>query len=204
MPQSLDTGSSTSSDLISRVQRDEPEAWARLVRLYSPLVYFWCRRQADLSPEDAADVMQSVFLAVARGIGGFVKRDGCGSFRGWLRVTTSNKLRDHLRGNSRRPRAVGGSAADRILREVPARNRPLPDLSEGDARSERAILIDSVLEELRPQFDAKSWQAFWQAELDGRPRREIAEELQMSLSAVNQAIYRIRKRLRQELEDLLE
>ena len=77
-------------------------------------------------------------------------------------------------------------------------------LSQNGAVCEQSILINRLLEDLRPRFDEKSWMAFWQSEIAGRPRQEIADELEMSQAAVNQAIYRIRKRLRQELEDFSE
>src|SRR5262249_61127710 len=34
---------STSRSLLERVRADDPAAWERLVGLYSPLVYHWCR-----------------------------------------------------------------------------------------------------------------------------------------------------------------
>ena len=91
---------STSSDLIDGVRRQDSLAWVRLVRIYSPLVYHWCRQKERLPPEDAADVLQDVFSAVAKGITGFQKNDNQGSFRGWLRRITTNKIHDFHRRNS--------------------------------------------------------------------------------------------------------
>lgn len=176
-----------------------------MVRVYSALVYYWCRSDAGLSPEDSDDVLQSVFAAVAKGIGEFQKENGQGSFRGWLRVITTNKIHDHRRRESRQPRATGGSDAQSRLGQVPDAS-PQPDnsLSQESALCEQSILINRVLDELRPHFDDSSWQAFWQAEIRERPRQDVADELQMSVAAVNQAIYRIRKRLREELNELIE
>src|SRR5215207_5403568 len=95
----------TSPSLLLRVQSDQPGAWERLVDLYAPLVYHWCRR-ARLGPEDTADVFQEVFRAVARTIATF-HRDRTGdTFRGWLRTITRNKIRDHFRRLEEQPRAV--------------------------------------------------------------------------------------------------
>ena len=97
----------TSPSLLARVQANQPGSWERLVDLYAPLVYHWCRRSA-LSPEDAADVFQEVFRSVAEHIAGF-RRDRAGAtFRGWLRTITRNKINDHFRrsqGRARRPAA---------------------------------------------------------------------------------------------------
>lgn len=193
----------TSSGLIEGARRQDSSAWSRLVRFYSPLVYHWCRHNAELRPEDAADVLQEVFTAVARSIQNFKKEDEQGSFRGWLRVITSNKIKDWRNRNEKQTPATGGSDAARIIQQVPDLLPKLPAdeaLSSSEQLCEQALIINRLLEELRPLFNQRSWKAFWQSELAGRPRCEIAEEFGMSIDAVNMAIYRIRKRLREELE----
>src|SRR5207237_680601 len=73
---------STSMTLVERVRSRAPGAWERLSFLYGPLVCGWARR-AGLRTEDAADVVQEVFLAVARNLAGFHHEAG-DTFRGWL------------------------------------------------------------------------------------------------------------------------
>jgi RNA polymerase sigma-70 factor, ECF subfamily len=107
---------STSSGLLRRVKLQDAEAWRRLVRLYGPLVFLWCR-QFGASGEDAADVAQEVWIAVAAKLADF-RRDGPQhSFRGWLWTITRNKLRDRRRDPE--PSAAGGSDAQRWLSQVP-------------------------------------------------------------------------------------
>src|SRR5205809_698068 len=66
-PSDPETPSLTSSSLLLGLKAQERMAWVRLVRLYAPLVYYWCR-QAGLQAADAADLGQEVFVAVARRI----------------------------------------------------------------------------------------------------------------------------------------
>lgn len=114
-PRSMDA---TSPSLLARVQANQPGSWERLVDLYAPLVYHWCRRSA-LGPEDAADVFQEVFRSVAEHIAGF-RRDRAGAtFRGWLRTITRNKIHDHFRRLQGRARAAGGTDAQLRLLAVP-------------------------------------------------------------------------------------
>jgi hypothetical protein len=75
---------STSSSLIKRAQARDPEAWERLVELYSPLVYYWFRG-TRLPAEDAADLMQEVFRSVSVGIARFAHNSNQASFRDFLR-----------------------------------------------------------------------------------------------------------------------
>ncbi|MDP6719668.1 MAG: sigma-70 family RNA polymerase sigma factor, partial [Pirellulaceae bacterium] len=56
---------SISTTLLVRVQQMQPDAWARLVEVFGPIVYRWCR-QSGLSGHDASDVVQEVFASVTR------------------------------------------------------------------------------------------------------------------------------------------
>ena len=77
----------TSSSLLDRVRAQDRAAWVRLVKLYAPLVYRWCR-QMGLRSVDAEDVGQEVFSAVHRKVADFRRDPDRGTFRGWLRVIT--------------------------------------------------------------------------------------------------------------------
>src|SRR5262245_64505826 len=74
---------STASSLILGVRQGEADAWRRVSRLYAPLVYAWCRR-AGLQGPDAEDILQEVFLTVARRAAEFRHDRPGDSFRGWL------------------------------------------------------------------------------------------------------------------------
>lgn len=96
--------SSISSTLLERLKARRPEAWQRLVDLYGPVVYRWCRWSGVLAG-DVPDVVQEVFTAVAAHIADFHRQRPGDSFTGWLRTITRNKVTDHFRaaGASLRP-----------------------------------------------------------------------------------------------------
>ena len=62
--------SSTSQSLLVGLKDGDPRAWQRLVSLYGPLIYYWCR-SADVGPDDTADLVQEVFRKVHGAIGRF-------------------------------------------------------------------------------------------------------------------------------------
>jgi len=187
--------SSIGSSLLEGVQAMDAGAWQRLVELYAPVIYGWCRQSA-VQPHDAADVVQEVFRAVLTGVGQF-RRDRPGeSFRGWLWTITRNKIRDHARRRQRRPAAAGGSDAAEQLQQLPEPPPPAPTSRESDGLVHRALTL------IRAEFEEPTWRAFWQATVDGRPAAEIARELGMSKGAVRQAKYRVLRRLREELAGL--
>src|SRR6516162_942330 len=106
--------SATSRSLLALVQANEAPAWERLVNLYAPLVFHWCRRRG-LQDQDVADVLQEVFRSVVTHVGGFRKERPGDTFRGWLRRITQNKLHDHFRRRGREAPGPGGSSArDRL------------------------------------------------------------------------------------------
>ena len=192
--------SATSRSLLDRVRADDAAAWDRLVSLYAPLVFYWCRR-AELQEEDAADVLQEVFLAVATHLSGFHKDRPGDTFRGWLRIITQHKILDLFRRRKREPEGEGGSVAADRLADMPA-PPVLEEQSAADQRIERSLLFRS-LDFLRGEFEPKTWQAFWKTVVDDRAAKDVADELGMSPGAVRVCKSRVLQRLRQELGDLL-
>jgi RNA polymerase sigma-70 factor (ECF subfamily) len=190
--------SSTSTGLLERVKNRDPEAWRRFARLYTPLVYRWAR-QCNLQSNDAADVVQEVFVAVARSIDRFRHDQPQSSFRGWLWTITRNQVRLHYRRGSDRPETLGGSDANYVFQTY-------PDLVERDAEpadaNEHACLVHRAVELIRGDFQPQTWQAFWRLAVEGRPVAEVAEELGMTAAAVRQAKYRVLCRLHEELSGL--
>jgi RNA polymerase sigma-70 factor, ECF subfamily len=189
----------TSRSLLERARADDSAAWERLVGLYAPLVFGWCRRWG-LPEQDAADVMQEVFQAVVAHLAGFRSGREGGTFRGWLRTIAHNKVQDHFRRAGREPRAVGGSDAQQRLAQVPGPEAPGSE--DGAAPEERGLFL-RALELIRGDFEERTWQAFWSTAVDGRPPRDVADELGMSAGAVRVAKSRVLHRLREELGDLL-
>ena len=188
----------TSTTLLDKVKTQDPEAWERLVRLYGPVVYLWSRR-SGLPAEDAADIVQEVFTAVANRVANF-RRDRPGdTFRGWLRVITRNKIRDQFRDRKDQPQAVGGTDAQQRWTQLPG---PLEQDQDDQQSDVEDILSRRALDLVRPQFEDHTWQAFWRLTVDERTGAEVAEELGMTVQATYQAKYRVLQRIREELNDL--
>jgi RNA polymerase sigma-70 factor, ECF subfamily len=188
----------TSPTLLARVQANQAGAWERLVDLYAPLVYHWCRRWG-LGPDDTSDVFQEVFRSVAEHVGRFHHDQPGATFRGWLRTITRNKVRDHFRRNADQPRAVGGSDAQLRLLEM-------PDPADEDP-SEIGIMVQQLhrtLDAIRGEFEERTWKAFWAVQMDGRDTTEVGAELGLTAAAVRKAKFRVLRRLREELDDWLD
>ena len=197
----------TSRSLLEGVRVNDAEAWDRMVSLYAPLVAYWCRR-SRLAEEDTADIFQDVFQAVASHIAGFRNQRVGDTFRGWLRTITHNKINDHFRRQGHEPRAIGGSEAHQRFASVPA---PLDEATtdceassagiEDESTAERR-LFRRAMDQIRGEFEPRTWQAFWGTAVEGRATKDLADELKMSPGAVRVAKSRVLQRLREELGDV--
>jgi RNA polymerase sigma-70 factor (ECF subfamily) len=191
----------TSRSLLERVKADEAAAWERLVALHAPLVFHWCRH-SELQEEDIADVLQEVFQAVVAHVGSFRKEKEGDSFRGWLRRITQNKISDHFRRLRREPRGMGGSEAQLRFAQLPEPGAG-EEGSDATERAERGLLFRG-LDLIRPEFEERTWQAFWRTAVEGQSAKDVALALSMSAGAVRVAKSRVLRRLREELGDVLD
>jgi RNA polymerase sigma-70 factor (ECF subfamily) len=189
---------STSASLLAGIKSQQPEAWLRLVDVYSPLVYGWCRR-TGVAPGDAPDIVQDVFASVAVSINDFRGDSPQGGFRAWLSSITRRRISDHFRSKLNQPAAEGGTEARARLLSVPEPTLP-PDAEE--LADESALVWQSVVELVRGEFEASTWQAFWRVAVDAVRPTDAAKELGMSITAVYKAKSRVLCRLRQALADL--
>lgn len=192
---------SSSTSLIRRVRERDPRAWEQLTELYGPLVYHWCRR-FGCADDSAADVFQEVFAAVATGIDHFEHKSGRGTFRGWLRTITHNKVRDIQRSSAGEPRALGGSTAQQWMAAL--RDPVSEEADDERDRAQLSALFQRGLDQVRDEFEQRTWQAFWRTAVEGEPTADVAADLGITPNGVRQARSRVLRRLRQQLGDLAE
>jgi RNA polymerase sigma-70 factor (ECF subfamily) len=188
----------TPVSLLERLRHDaaggcEPVAWRRFTDLYTPLLYYWARR-LGLQESDAADLVQDVFLKLIRKLPEFSYQRGR-SFRSWLRAVLVNQWR-----TSQRRRVVVAAAGGDALDEVAAGD-------ESDALGEeeyRQYVAQRALRLMQSQFQPATWRACWLQVVDGRSAAEVAAELGISEGAAYVAKCRVLRRLRQDLDGLLD
>lgn len=192
---------STSASLIRRVKARDPEAWQRLSRLYGPLAYRWTR-QCGLQPNDAADIVQNVFLSVSQSVERYSVEVPNASFRGWLWTITRNAVREFHRHQATRPHAVGGSDAHAQFQQI---GETLSNLTEDpdawNSLSESTNLAHRALGLIQGDFEPRTWDAFWRTTMEDQSAADVAGALGLSTKAVRQAKYRVLCRLREVLAD---
>ena len=186
---------STSVSLLERLrQPGAHEAWARFVQLYTPLLYHWARR-LGLQHQDAADLVQDVFTVLVRKLPEFTY-DRDRSFRSWLHAVFLNKWHE-----GRRRRAAPLPCAD--PGDLPGVASPDNVAALGEAEFQQHLMM-RALQLMQADFEPTTWKACWEHVVCDRPAAEVARELQITVNAVYLARSRVLRRLRQELEGLLD
>ena len=183
----------TSASLLHRLRQGaDPRDWQRFVRLYTPLLFRWAR-QAGAQEADAADLVQEVLALLLGKLPSF-DYDGSRSFRAWLRTVLLNKWRDACRRRAARPERPDSHA----LHEAPVAGE------DGDSREDRQQLVARALELIRGDFQPHVWRAFWEFFTSDRDAAAIAADLGVSVEVVYSAKCRVLRRLRQEVDGLLD
>ncbi len=179
-----------------RVKTHDREAWDRLVDVWAPVIYGWCRR-SGLQPSDTQDIAQEVFLQVSLKIDQFERK----TFRGWLWTITSHKIADHFRKSLKEPRSPGGTEAVRWMASLAASGSTSDE--EPFAAESSRLIIHGALEAIRGDFKETTFQAFVRTAIEKQSSAEVAKDLGVSKATVRQMKCRVLKRLREELEGMI-
>ncbi|HIX90886.1 MAG TPA: sigma-70 family RNA polymerase sigma factor [Candidatus Agathobaculum pullicola] len=174
--------------ILARAKRGELDAFEELVRRYEKRVYAVALRSSG-SPEDAADIVQEVFLRAWRSIESF---RGDSGFSTWLFRITMNMCVDFARHKHTQPQTQ--SIVDEEENE-----RPMPDpaptpeehLENRELGRELAAALEEISEEHRRIILLR--------DVSGMSYTEIAEVLEISEGTVKSRLSRARIALRKVL-----
>jgi RNA polymerase sigma-70 factor (ECF subfamily) len=180
--------------------RPDDQAWRRFVDLYTPLIRHWLSRHG-LQAADVDDLSQEVLAVVIRKLPEFEHNRRPGAFRTWLRTITAYRLGDFLRARRNRPPALGQSNIEHLLEQL---RDPASDLSREWDRLHDRHVARRLLELIRPEFTAPTWEAFRLLVLEDTPAAAVAGRLGLSVNAVLIAKSRVLSRLRREVSGLLD
>lgn len=130
--------------LVTRARIGDQDAWHRLVERYTPLLWSTSRRYR-LSPEDAADVVQRVWLLAVEQLSALREP---AAFPGWLLTTTRRECLRVLRA-ARRQVTLADPSADAEWRLAADQESTAVDRALLDAELQMALR--KAFKELRPQ-----------------------------------------------------
>jgi RNA polymerase sigma-70 factor, ECF subfamily len=132
-----------------------------------------------------------VFTLLIQKLPGF-RYDPHKRFRAWLWTVTVNSAHSRRR---RQPALVALGDAEAVT----------PPAEDAIADKEyREYLTRRALELMQAEFHPSTWKAFWESVVNERPAADVARDLALTENAVYLAKGRVLRRLRVELEGLLD
>jgi len=184
---------------MQRVQRDEPGAFAELLKRYWTQVFGRLYRQLG-DRQEAEDLTQDVFLRLYRSRGRYQPR---AKFTTWLFHITQNVARNALRTRARRPCVPLGRLAGQDDENRPP-DRFLSERWEAPARPAERAELAGVVRDAVAGLGLRQRQALELHQFQDWTYEEIAAEMAMSLPAAKGLLYRARNQLRELLGALIE
>ena len=179
-------------ELIQQLRAGDEGAFKTLVANYQDLVYNTALGIVQNS-EDAEDVAQEVFIQVYRSIDQF---KGDARLSTWIYRITTTKALDHIRSRKRKKRFAFITSLfgpnDELVHEPVDFQHPGVTLD----RKEQAALLFRMIDQL-PENQKVAFTLHKTEELS---YQEIADVMQLSVSAVESLLFRARQNLRKLLE----
>ncbi len=186
-PEAVEGGGEPSGEeLADRVRRGDPRAFNGIIRLYQGRLFNLAYRMLN-QREEAADLVQEVFVKVYRSIGQFRGESG---FMTWLYAIAVNMARNRLRSYRSRPVHHAVSTDAPVETEDGEMGRDLPDCGplprEQAERAEAVRELKACLAGLPAEFSA----ALVMRDLQQMSYQEIAAATRCSLGTVKSRIAR--------------
>ena len=138
--------------------------------------------------DDAEDLAQEVFLKAYRNLHRF---EGRSSFKTWVYRIAINTSQNEIRRRSRRPQA-SETTLETAAEFIPS-NQSVESTVQQRSRYE---VLAQALQQLKPH----EFKALMLKDIEGKPYQEIAEELDISLSAAKMRVQRARGALKKQFD----
>lgn len=185
----------TRASLILRLyDRADQQAWYEFVEIYQPVIYRLARYKG-LQDADAEDIVQQVLSAVAGAVERWQPDKNRGRFRTWLQTIARNRIANVL-SRQAADRASGETGERELLAQMPAAESADSRLLVTECRRE---IFQWAARQIRQEFEADTWDAFWQTAVQGRTVVDVARLLGKTSGAVYTARSHVMRRLREKV-----
>ena len=187
----------TSYSLIERVHDLADEAsWVEFLGIYQPVVFRMARRRG-LQDADAQDVIQQVFVSIAKSIDGWKFEPDRPPFRAWLTTVSRNAITNAL---ARKPRDRGAGSTS-VVNQLHAQSAPEDTTSE-IIKETRRELVHWATEQIRSEFTEQTWEIFWKTSIEGVTAADVASSTGRSVGAVYVTRHRVLTRLKEKVAEV--
>lgn len=188
----------TRHSLIVRLKDEQNEpAWTDFALAYEPFLYRMAERQG-VPARDVPDVVQQVLLAVAKSVDGWTDDGKGGSFRRWLSTVCRNVVIKFMTRERKQSSGRGGTQFVDLMNNV------VDEPDQDQVQRYEHELIVWAAEQVKDEFIATSWSAFWATVIDGRSVSDVAAELKVSAGSIYMSRSRIMARIKAKVAEVME
>jgi RNA polymerase sigma factor (sigma-70 family) len=194
--------SQTDLSLLDRMgdSRYRSDAWAVFVNRYTRLFIVWFRRWG-VDPHTMEDVLQETLMRVLSDIKFFERRKH-GSFRSWLKTLAHNSWSQLIIDTERQlaQRDIDPARVQNwgLLRTKSAEEH-LMKLLDDLANKE---LLSMAHSRVRLRVDLQTWETYRGVVLEQSAIPDVAATLMIPASQIYSNIFRVRRMLKEELQEL--
>lgn len=178
-------------DLILQLKKGKMKAFKKLVEKYKKPAFFIALGLVG-NREDAYDLSQEAFIRVYGSLDRFDPRH---KFFSWFYAILSNLCKNHLRGREIRDRYIKNIDA-----EMNNQADPMPGPEVLAERSERSLRLWQEISKLPYEFK----EIIILKHFRGHSYKEISEMLNIPLGSVMSRLYHARKKLKDNLSDIID
>lgn len=179
--------------LMMRVKQGDIAAFEEIVEIHQGAVIGTVAKMLG-NTSDAEDIAQQVFIRVWKSAGRY---KASAKFTTWMFTITRNLVFNEMRRRKRKPAVSMDEREEEYNLTVPDENTTRPD--QQVLENELIKAIDAAIQAL-PE---KQRMAVILRRYEDRPYEEIAEILNLSLSAVKSLLFRARAQLKENLQGFL-
>lgn len=181
----------TDLELITEFKRGNQQSFEELINRYGAKAYSLASRLTR-NQEDAEEVLQDVFVTVARKIISF---EGKSSFSSWLYRVTVNAALMKLRKRKQDRSVAIDDALPQVQDAIFAKSAEHGSVDQAAARAEVAVALEEAIRRLPDDYRG----VFVLRDVDGLTSREVGKILNLTVPAVKSRLHRSRLMLRRRL-----
>lgn len=179
-------------NLIIQVRKENQEAFEEMLQIYDPLItsFVNCFCRTDVADQDAEDIKQELTVAFYNSILSYDLGQTDVSFGLYAKICLNNALITQIRAMRKRKGAemVSLESEDWLTEE----SEDFEDPSAALIKREEMRELNRRIEQALSPFENKVWRSY----VAGCTSREIARSLGKSEKSIDNAIFRVRQKLK--------
>lgn len=185
----LDFAGKTDEEIVPLILENQND-FSYLVHRYQDKLSRYIRRLSNLSPEEAEDVLQNIFIKAYLNLNDF---DSSLKFSSWIYRIAHNEIIDNYRRSKARPKLLDSDISDSQAKELASEF----DLFADVAKSELRARINDAIGRLEPKYREALILKF----IEDKDYQEISDIIKKPMGTVASRINKAKTQLRRQLAD---